>query len=1382
MPAAGPDGDLYFTDSSQRIRRIRRDGVVEAFAGMGALSGFAAEGAHRLDISLNGGVRRVRVGPDGSVYVAQNHQILRIAPDGIVRTVVGAPEYVQCQELALYDDFGGEGCSPEAPGCICPPEIAGDGAHAIGAMISVYDFDLLPDGSIVWIQSEKPRVMRANNDGRISTYAGFTEPTEMYTDGDGNPVIADVPVAESFYGESDGELARAAKLPFSMVTISAGSDGSVYLTDYYTVRHIAPDGRVRMVLDRSGIIPLTDGALLDDLLAFEVMDAAAGPNGELVLLVEEAGFVGPDLLPVTTSVLRVTNGRISRVVKDIPRPNDGYDPTIGVGRDGGIYLTSLQRITRLKDGQLIGYGRSIVPAPDGRHVFFFDPEGRHTDTLDTGSGATTTFRYDIAGRFDAIIDPSGAITTIQRNGLGTPTSITSSGGQITTVAMTNGKLTTITAPDGLTTSFTYSGGLLTGRTDPGGAAHAFSYDGAGRLIEDSGPTGAFTTLTRTLGLPDGQKEVVVTTSDGTSRIHEQKLNGGLLRTVTLRDGSEQVVHTDLAGGSVTMAPDGTTTEVTLAPDPIGGMTAPYPARVVITSPGGRVREVNLQVTATFDPPNDAMSPETITTVIDDDGAVSTIEYEVATRTETTTSAEGRVSVRRYDPNGSVQSESEGPGLAEVTYATGSGLLLVSSSANDGTQTRMTELAYDPQRRLSSAIDPSGRTTNYSYDGVSSRMSTITNPDGTEVAFSYDSAGRLGSVTPPGRPAHFFVMDGAGRPISYTPPVVGAPEAVVLTRRPTGAVESVNFADGSGIDISFDGAGRPIQRDFARGAVVMDYDSAGRLASIAGADGVDVAFDYDGAAATQFTWSGDTTGVVQLDLDDRGRAVTQRVNGSAINTVWDDDNMVVAAGPMVLTRSAATGLVTTATAGAITVTSTYDTLGRERTRIARRGATTLFSEATVLDDADRVESTTVTDSLGTRSRFYERDAALRLVTVRNGGSAGPVLAAYDYDENGNRDSRSEGATTLATYDAQDRLVSSGTASFTHNARGQLVTKTDGADVTSYDYDEEGALLGVSLPDGTQVTYAVDGLGRRVARYVDGAMTHGWLYAYGHRPVAELDGSGNVVARFVYGRSAQTPDVVVKNGVPHVVVADHLGSVRLVARLSDGVVVAERDYGAWGEVVRDTNPGFLPFGYGGGHEDTATGLVRFGVRDYDPLEGRFTTRDPILFMSGQTSLYAFAESDPLSITDPSGLSGACKALRDFIDKVGNGGWPVWEMAKNGYLPAGRGDSAALNNGMGGAPAFESIYGPVDVDWMINFAYAGASASGVGLGLTVAANAALWPAMQMAAFGSSFDSSFGSSMLWGNPAERNAWEAAAAWTDPFGPKLQEIFKPALDACECE
>ena len=88
------------------------------------------------------------------------------------------------------------------------------------------------------------------------------------------------------------------------------------------------------------------------------------------------------------------------------------------------------------------------------------------------------------------------------------------------------------------------------------------------------------------------------------------------------------------------------------------------------------------------------------------------------------------------------------------------------------------------------------------------------------------------------------------------------------------------------------------------------------------------------------------------------------------------------------------------------------------------------------------------------------------------------------------------------------------------------------------------------------------------------------------------------------------------------------------METGEKVQRIDYDEWGNVLRDTNPGFQPFGFAGGIYDLHTGLVRFGARDYDPETGRWTNKDPILFGGVDVNLYVYVGGNPVSFIDPTG----------------------------------------------------------------------------------------------------------------------------------------------------
>ena len=62
---------------------------------------------------------------------------------------------------------------------------------------------------------------------------------------------------------------------------------------------------------------------------------------------------------------------------------------------------------------------------------------------------------------------------------------------------------------------------------------------------------------------------------------------------------------------------------------------------------------------------------------------------------------------------------------------------------------------------------------------------------------------------------------------------------------------------------------------------------------------------------------------------------------------------------------------------------------------------------------------------------------------------------------------------------------GDITFEYNADGFLTSKTVDGETTTYTYASTGELLAVGLPDGSTIAYENDALGRRVAKYINGA---------------------------------------------------------------------------------------------------------------------------------------------------------------------------------------------------------------------------------------------------------------------------------------------------------
>jgi len=355
-----------------------------------------------------------------------------------------------------------------------------------------------------------------------------------------------------------------------------------------------------------------------------------------------------------------------------------------------------------------------------------------------------------------------------------------------------------------------------------------------------------------------------------------------------------------------------------------------------------------------------------------------------------------------------------------------------------------------------------------------------------------------------------------------------------------------------------------------------------------------------------------------------------LDGTPIAITRDGDGLPTAIGPFALTRDGPGGRPTVVTDGTGVLTVEYDGHGRVIARRLVAGGITVYDATYDWDAVGRLgqKAESVAGAAATVHEYgYDADSQLALVT-RNG----MAVERYGYDARGNRTSRrlNEGATDVAVYDAQDRLQSQGSVTYALDTDGFLTARGS----ATFLHGARGELL-LASAGGTTVQYAYDALGRRVARTVGTART---AYLYG-TPENELqltavrapDGTLTLHHWDDGGRLL----AIERDGTRWWVATDHLGSPRVVSD-AQGTVVRRLAYDAWGNVTLDTNPSFdLAVGWAGGLPDPTTGLVRFGLRDYDPASGRWTTRDPALRDGGQANFYAYAGNDPTSAVDPSGL---------------------------------------------------------------------------------------------------------------------------------------------------
>ncbi len=112
-------------------------------------------------------------------------------------------------------------------------------------------------------------------------------------------------------------------------------------------------------------------------------------------------------------------------------------------------------------------------------------------------------------------------------------------------------------------------------------------------------------------------------------------------------------------------------------------------------------------------------------------------------------------------------------------------------------------------------------------------------------------------------------------------------------------------------------------------------------------------------------------------------------------------------------------------------------------------------------------------------------------------------------------------------------------------------------------------------------------------------------------------------------------------------DLLGSP-VAATDASGHVIWRESYRPYGErLTNDPASTGNDVWYTSRRQDADTGLVYMGARYYDPVEGRFVSRDPVGFDEKNIqsfNRYAYANNNPYRFTDPTGAEGVATLWMD------------------------------------------------------------------------------------------------------------------------------------------
>lgn len=527
-------------------------------------------------------------------------------------------------------------------------------------------------------------------------------------------------------------------------------------------------------------------------------------------------------------------------------------------------------------------------------------------------------------------------------------------------------------------------------------------------------------------------------------------------------------------------------------------------------------------------------------------------------------------------------------------------------------------AGDNKGRLAKSVDALGRTSVYTRTVNFGAVLTITNSASScgcaaDVANVYTDTNYpfyLQSRTERGGRTTTYTRDSNHRPLR-----IDYPDGSYVTNAYNGQGQVIarRLQDGSVWLYSYDDKGRKVSETSPLGYVThWTYDARDRVASVSNALGYVTQYGYN--------WRGQVTNVIYADASEEKTwydgygSVTQGLSRSGGFTVmrYNDlgylaQEVASAGGTNIYVRNAQGAVVTWTTPLGLTVSNTYDAIGRRiretfssdntyneweydptgvRTQRNRLGVASYinydaYGQITAVSDGNTNWTKFGYDDAGNRTHVtnaladvfvYTFDLMKRVTSVR---SCGGVATSNRYDGLGRQVWQSDevGIVTSNSYDLDGRLVATWCGgmplvSNEYNAVGRPIRTWDSAGlVVSNAYDAVGRLIRSHMPDGTySAMYYTNGF---VAAQADraGRRTYFSRDAAG-RPTTVMDnGTNSVVYRYDF--VGNMTNLVDQNGRTTKWRYDAEG--RQVAKTYDDGSTDAFGYDAAGRLTTKTNAG-------------------------------------------------------------------------------------------------------------------------------------------------------------------------------------------------------------------
>lgn len=772
---------------------------------------------------------------------------------------------------------------------------------------------------------------------------------------------------------------------------------------------------------------------------------------------------------------------------------------------------------------------------------------------------------------------------------------------------------------------------ITKRIDENGQVSIYAYNKYHDLVSATNADGETTEFTYN---EFGQITGATQPNGGISKLEYDK-SGRIVKSVTPNDAETVYEYNDEGKVCLIIAPNGATSKFQYNDNDM--------VSVIIESQGENERKTELEYDKHLNLtklkyPNGALEQyeyddegNCIRTV-NPLGAEQIMDYDEGNRLIKFAASDGKVAQMKYNAYDDVIWIKDNDREVSFTYTA------LGSLESRKEQNRCIKMKYDTEEQLVEVENEIGEKYLYEYD-----------PAGNVIAeIGYDDVRKAYSYSPGGKLIGLKRGDSAG----WTS----------LEYDHGGFLAKIKYDNGEADEFTYGKMGELLSAENKNAKLELEYDIMGNpIKEIQNGHSIESKYSEDFAIGYR-TEIHSSLGL-NLDLNLNKFGQSQEINADFGNLAKYRSQLSYNALGQILER-----VINTQNGSKIKDSWSYDPQGRPLAQIVninqresnRRRYTWLTGDKleSIIDTIANTGLRYTYDKFGSPDSLTYEKKGLRTESkkvIRRLDDSGRIYDTLDSTDSGSR-----------KYGKGGQLLNRIGKIFQYNDCGDLIEKQDEeGNIWRYNYHPSGLMESVVRPDGKEVTFAYDAVGRRVSKSFNGRTTrflwdtdkiiHEWV-----EDSEQTDPNDRQIVTWLFEEETFAPIAKLIKEKAYSIISDHLGTPSSMLD-PDGKIVWNKTFDLFGRELQegktrtfgesltnrakpkaydynetDDSITACPFRFQGQYHDTETGLYYNRFRYYDPDMGIYTQRDPIGLDGDNPTVYGYVW-DTLIEVDPFGLAG-------------------------------------------------------------------------------------------------------------------------------------------------